>query len=265
MQDDPRMRQYGATPGRTGGEQDRAGSDRLADAGGRDRRPDELHGVVDREHGGHVTALAVDVEVDLLIRLVRLEVEKLRDQRVRDTRVDRRTEVDDALAEQVRVDVHDAFAARMLSDDIRDGVGAHQAAFRWGITWSKDSTTWSMKPYSRACSAVYQWSCSESSCTVSNGWPVSSAMSASTVSRMCRRSLAWISISTADPPIPAEPWCIRTRACRRAYRLPGVPADSRNCPALHASPIASVDTSHGTSRITSRIASIDGTDPPSEW
>ena len=124
---------------------------------------------------------------------------------------------------------------------------------------------WSMKPYWRACSAVYQWSCSESSCTVSNGCPVSSAIRASTVSRMCRRSLAWISISTADPPIPADPWCISTRACRSAYRLPGVPADSRNCPALQASPIASVDTSHGTSRITSRIASIDGTEPPSEW
>jgi hypothetical protein len=99
----------------------------------------------------------------------------------------------------------------------------------------------------------------------STGWPVSSAMSPSTVSRVCRRSSACTSTSTADPLIPAEPWCIRTRAWGRAKRLPGVPGDSRNCPALHASPKASVATSQGTSRITSRMASIEGTDPPGEW
>ena len=58
--------------------------------------------------------------------------------------------------------------------------------------------------------------------------------------------------------MPAEPWCIRIRACGSARRLPGVPAESRNWPALHASPSASVATSFGISRITSRIASIDG-------
>ena len=70
----------------------------------------------------------------------------------------------------------------------------------------------------------------------STGWPVSSAISPSTVSRMCRRSSACTSTSTAEPPIPAEPWCIRIRACGRARRLPFVPAESRNCPALHARP-----------------------------
>ena len=65
--------------------------------------------------------------------------------------------------------------------------------------------------------------------------------------------------------MPAEPWCIRMRACGSAKRLPGVPAESRNCPALQASPSASVETSHGTSRITSRMASIEGTEPPGEW
>ena len=49
--------------------------------------------------------------------------------------------------------------------------------------------------------------------------PVSSAISPSTVSRMCRRSLAWISISTADPPMPAEPWCIRTPGVRQREAL----------------------------------------------
>jgi ATP-dependent Clp protease protease subunit len=59
---------------------------------------------------------------------VEVEVQQLRDQRVRDTRVDRCAEIDDPLGEQVRVDVHDAFAARMLRDDIRDRVTAHDCA-----------------------------------------------------------------------------------------------------------------------------------------
>ena len=58
-------------------------------------------------------------------------------------------------------------------------------------------------------------------------------------------------MSTAVPPMPAEPWCISTRECGRAYRLPGVPAESRNWPMLAASPIASVLTSLGISRIVS--------------
>src|SRR3954454_12866091 len=87
-------------------------------------------------------------------------------------------------------------------------------------------------------------------------------MSPSTTSTVCRRSSAWTSMSTALPPMPAEPRCMRMRACGSANRLPLVPAESRNCPALQASPSASVETSHGTSRMMSRMASIEGTEPP---
>ena len=44
---------------------------------------------------------------------------------------------------------------------------------------------------------------------------------------------------------------MRTRECGRAYRLPGVPADSRNWPMLAASPMARVLTSFGINRIVS--------------
>ncbi len=71
-------------------------------------------------------------------------------------------------------------------------------------------------------------------------------------------------MSIAVPPMPADPWCSRIRACGSACRLPGVPADSRNWPALAAIPIASVATSLGISRITSRMASIADTEPPGE-
>ena len=127
------------------------------------------------------------------------------------------------------------------------------------------ATMWSMKPYVhgllRGEPAVVQ-RIGEDALDRSDRCP--SAMRPSTVSRVWRRSSACTSTSTAEPPMPAEPWCIRMRACGRAKRLPGVPAESKNCPALQAKPRARVETSHGTSRITSRIASIDGTEPPGE-
>ena len=54
------------------------------------------------------------------------------------------------------------------------------------------------------------------------------------------------------------------RACGSENRLPLVPAVNRNCPAEQASPTASVATSHGMTRMMSRIASIEATDPPGE-
>src|SRR6185437_9140415 len=196
----------------------------LPDAGGDDRGTDVAHGVVDGEHGHHVTALAVDVQVDLLVGAGALQVQQLGGERVGDARVDGRAQVEDPLGQQVRVDVHDPVAARVLGDDVGDGVGAHCAdpAFspkgrlRDGITWPNDSAMASMNPYSRASPAVYQWSWRESWKIRSIGWPESSAMRPSTVSRVWRRSLACTSTSTAEPPMPADPWCMRMRACGSA-------------------------------------------------
>ena len=57
--------------------------------------PDELHRVVDREPGIHDAARRVDVDRDVLVGVLRLEVEELRDDEVRDLVVDRRSEKDD--------------------------------------------------------------------------------------------------------------------------------------------------------------------------
>src|SRR4029079_17877628 len=145
--------------------------------------------------GRQVAALAVDVQADLLLGAVRLEVQQLGDERVGHARVDPGAEVDDALGEQVRVDVHDPLAARVLGDDVRDGVRAHAASpfsprrcFRPGMTWPNESTMPSMKPYSRACAAVYQWSCRESSKIRDTGWPVASEMRATTHVTVALRS-----------------------------------------------------------------------------
>ena len=51
-----------------------------------DVRLDELHRVVDREPGVDRAARRVDVERDVLVRVLRLEVEQLGDDQVRDLR-----------------------------------------------------------------------------------------------------------------------------------------------------------------------------------
>jgi hypothetical protein len=60
---------------------------------------------------------------------------------------------------------------------------------------------------------------------------------------MCNDCSAWIRMSLAVPPRPPEGWCIMIRLCGSAYRLPLVPAQSRNCPIEAASPMATVATS----------------------
>ena len=50
-------------------------------------------------------------------------------------------------------------------------------------------------------------------------------------------------MSVAEPPRPAEGWCIRMRVFGSAKRLPGVPAVSRNWPIEAAMPMAMVTTS----------------------
>jgi hypothetical protein len=84
---------------------------------------DELHRVVDGQPGVDLAARGVDVHGDVLVGVVGLEVQQLRDDEVRDLVVDRGADEDDALAQQPRVDVERALAARVLLDD--DGNERH--------------------------------------------------------------------------------------------------------------------------------------------
>src|SRR5690554_2657245 len=276
VEDDPRVWQCRALALGAGGEEDSADGDSFPHHRGGDLGSDVPHGVVDREHRARVAALAVDVQLDVTVGVVRLEVQQLGDEGVRNPGVDSCSEVDNPLRQQVRVDIRHPITARMLREDTGDRVAAHRslpsaatlnpvATRSRGLRSSNDSTMASTNPYSRASSAVYQWSCRESSKTRSTGCPVSSAIRRSTVSRVWRRSSACSSMSIALPPIPAEPWCMSTRELGRALRLPFVPAESKNCPALYAMPKTSVETSLGIVRITSRMANMAGTDPPGEW
>lgn len=58
---------------------------------------DELHGVVDRQAGADDATRAVDVEADVLIRILALQIEKLGDYQVGYLVADRRAQKDDAL------------------------------------------------------------------------------------------------------------------------------------------------------------------------
>ena len=89
---------------------------------GADRRHvglDELHRVVDREPGGHRTARAVDVHIDVFIGIFALQEEELRDDEGGHPVVDRSVDEDDAFFEEPRVDVVRALSARALLDDHR--------------------------------------------------------------------------------------------------------------------------------------------------
>ena len=82
-------------------------------------------------------------------------------------------------------------------------------------------------------------------------WPVWKAMRSCSTRRVWIICSAWMAMSAAVPPMPPEGWCIMIRACGVAYRLPLVPAQSRNWPMLAASPMATVDTSFGMNSIVS--------------
>src|SRR5262249_17853709 len=72
-----RVRQAEAPALGAGGEQQGAHRGGLANAYGRDRRADVLHGVVDRQPGGDDPAWRVDVEGDILARVLRFEEQEL--------------------------------------------------------------------------------------------------------------------------------------------------------------------------------------------
>src|SRR5918911_3125942 len=93
--------------------------------------PDEAHRVVYREARVYDAAGAVDVELDLLVGVGRLEVQELCVDDVGDLVVDGAAEEDDALVEQPRVDVERALAARVLLDDHRDQWHGTPLCNRW--------------------------------------------------------------------------------------------------------------------------------------
>src|SRR5215203_962016 len=121
VDEDARVRQREALAFGPGRQKQRAHRSALTQADRHHLGADELHRVVDGHAGGDRAAGAVDVKVDVLLRVLRLQKEQLRDDEVRDRVVDRRAEEDDVVAQEARVDVRVALAARRLLEDRRVG------------------------------------------------------------------------------------------------------------------------------------------------
>jgi len=121
---DPRVGERDPHARLAGGEQEGAHRGGLADADGADLRPDILHGVVDRHAGRHHPARRVDVDIDVLLRILALEVEQLGGDQGRHMVLDPAGDEHDPLPEQPRIDVEAALAAvRLLDDDRHELVG----------------------------------------------------------------------------------------------------------------------------------------------
>src|SRR3954469_25293388 len=116
VDEDLRVRERHPLALRAAGQQQRAHRHRDADADRRDVRLDELHRVVDREARVHRPARRVDVDRDVLLRVLGLEVQQLGHDEVRDLVVDRGAEEDDPLVEQARIDVERALPTGGLFD-----------------------------------------------------------------------------------------------------------------------------------------------------
>src|SRR3954451_18970261 len=105
---------------RAAGKEERAHRHRGADTDGLHVGLDELHRVVDREPVVDRAPRRVDVDRDVLVGILGLQVQELRDDQVGDLVVDGRAEKDDPLVEQAGVDVERALASRGLLDHHRD-------------------------------------------------------------------------------------------------------------------------------------------------
>src|SRR4051812_17895052 len=116
---DLRVRQRHPLALRPAGQQQRTHRHRDADADRRHVRLDEVHRVVDRETRVYGAARRVDVDRDVLVRILGLEMQELRHDEVGDLVVHGGPQEDDPLVQQAAVDVERALPTGGLFDDHR--------------------------------------------------------------------------------------------------------------------------------------------------
>ena len=144
-----RMRLLGSAerlPLRAAGQQQRAHRHRDPAHRRGDVGLDEAHRVVDRQAGVDDPARRVDVELDVLLGVLGLEVQQLRDDEVGDVVVDRRADEHDALAQQPRVDVERALTAGVLLHDDGDQGHVQPPSCVFRADGSLRATHWLQEP-----------------------------------------------------------------------------------------------------------------------
>src|SRR5256885_454627 len=117
---------------RSAGKKERAHRHRRANANRLHVGLDELHRVVDGEPVVDGATRRVDIDRDVLVGILGLQVQELRDDQVGDLVVDGCSEKADALVQQARVDVERTLAARGLLDHHRDQ-RAHAGSLLLGV------------------------------------------------------------------------------------------------------------------------------------
>jgi hypothetical protein len=109
---------------RSGRQQHRAHAGGHADTVGIHVAGQKLHGVVNGQAGGDGAAGRVDVDVDVFFGIVHLQEEELRYDGVGDVVIDRRSEKDDPVLQEARIDIVALLPPTGLFDDHRDGIVA---------------------------------------------------------------------------------------------------------------------------------------------
>ena len=94
------------------------------------------HGVVDRHARSDAAAGAVDVEVDVLVRILAVQEEELRDDGIGDIIVDGCAQEDDAIQQQAGVDVVGTLTAVCLLNDGGDDKSRHESSLQVGYPGS---------------------------------------------------------------------------------------------------------------------------------
>src|SRR5207302_6568045 len=134
-----RVREAVALAARAAGEEHGPHAGRLADADGADVRLDELHGVVDRQSRAHDAARGIDVERNVLVGVLGLEEQHLRDHDVGHVVIDLSHDEDHPLLEETGIDVISPLAPRGLLDHDGDQIQATLVhvplASPWGSCW----------------------------------------------------------------------------------------------------------------------------------
>src|SRR5689334_5092936 len=111
MNQNPRVRQSETFAFGAGGQQQGAHRSTLANANCSHVGTDELHRVIDRHAGGNRAARRVDININVLLRILSFEEEQLGDDQVGDLIVNWRTQKNDVVFQESRVDVERPFTA----------------------------------------------------------------------------------------------------------------------------------------------------------
>src|SRR5262249_45889501 len=103
----------------------------------------------DREAGVHRAARRVDVHRDVLVGILRLQVQELGDDQVGDLIVDGSPQEDDPLVEEAAVDVECALSTGGLLDDHRYELANSPRCFCWQARIPADSSNAAIGAYGR--------------------------------------------------------------------------------------------------------------------